>query len=222
MANATVNAQSLRAILAYIAETIQKREPDLNALDSAIGDGDHGITMRNGFDAVKSKVTGLPPAAGMDTILEEAGYAFMEATGGAIGIILGKSLVAGGQALSGRPALGVPELKMLLVAMESSIAVTGKTQPGDKTILDSVHGANQALAPFTDTEQDLAKALGNAAEAAEQAARATANMLCQKGRASRLGERVLGHPDPGAVSFGIILRAMLDWVQQNRSGPVST
>lgn len=222
MVNATVNAQDLRAILAYIAETIHRREADLNALDSAIGDGDHGITMRNGFDAVKARVAELPAEAGVDTILEEAGYAFMEATGGAIGILLGKSLVAGGQALGGRPALGVPELKMWLGAMESTISSTGKSQPGDKTILDSVHGANQALAPFTDDAEELVTALASAAEAAEQAAQATANMLCQKGRASRLGERVLGHPDPGAVSFGVILRAMLEWIQQNRPGQAST
>jgi dihydroxyacetone kinase phosphoprotein-dependent L subunit len=222
MKNTVVNAQGLRAILAHISETIQKRETELNALDSAIGDGDHGITMRTGFDAVKARVAELPPEAGIDAVLEEAGYAFMEATGGAIGIILGKSLVAGGQALAGRPALGVPELKTLLGTMESAISATGKSQPGDKTILDSVHAANQALVPFGEERDDLITALATATEAAEQAAQATANMLCQKGRASRLGERVLGHPDPGAVSFGIILRAMLEWVQQNQPRQASS
>lgn len=218
MAHVALDPQALRRILAFIAETIQKREADLNALDSAIGDGDHGITMRNGFDAVKARMVELPAEADLGTLLEEAGYAFMEATGGAIGIILGKSLVAGGQALDGHPALGVPELKLLLSAMESTISSTGKSQPGDKTILDAVHAASRAAAS-RDEDSEFVAALTAAAEAAEQAAQATANMLCQKGRASRLGERVLGHPDPGAVSFGIILRGMEECVRQNYPGP---
>jgi dihydroxyacetone kinase-like protein len=209
----SLTARDLRQILAFVAETIGREEAYLNSLDAAIGDGDHGITLRVGFDALSGKVSRLPDDAGIDTVLREAGLAFMGATGGAIGVLLGRMFMAAGLALKGSQEIGPADFRTLLGSMETALASAGKAKPGDKTILDAVHGANQALITSGDLEQDLSATLTLAGDAAQRSAESTAQMLARIGRASRLGDRVLGHPDPGAVSFSIILRAMAEWLR---------
>lgn len=216
-----INAQDLGKILSFVAEAVAREESRLNSLDSAIGDGDHGITMRLGFQAIKTRVGGLPEGTGLDAIIGEAGRAFMGATGGAIGIILGKMFMAGRPVLTGRDIMGASEFLALLKAMESAVATTGKAQPGDKTILDALHAAQESAARAVVAGKDLVETVAQAAGDAEAAAQQTANIMCRVGRASKLGERTLGHPDPGAVSFGIILRAISDWLQQNSVRPAS-
>ena len=203
--NMTV-ADFRRALLA-MADAIIQAEPRLNALDSAAGDGDHGITMRLGFEAVKQRVSELGGDAAFDQLLLESSQAFMGVTGGAIGIILAKMLMGAASALSGKAELGTPELEAMLAAMAASIMKAGKARPGDKTILDAVHAAQEAAQAAVQAQLPLAEALKEAAAAAEAAAQRTADMVCRIGRASRLGDRTLGHPDPGAVSFSIMMRA---------------
>jgi dihydroxyacetone kinase phosphoprotein-dependent L subunit len=207
-----IDARTLRRCLETAAAAIAAKESHLNALDSAIGDGDHGITMRTGFEAVTERLAALTDDAGLEEVLKEAGSAFMGATGGAIGVLLGGMFMAGGTALAGRSEIGINELKLLLEAMEASLVRIGKAKPGDKTILDAVHAACRAVAGTNSSEVD--KAVLTAAEAAAAGAQMTANMLCAKGRASRLGERVLGHPDPGAVSFSLILQAFTECLER--------
>jgi dihydroxyacetone kinase-like protein len=209
----SLTARDLRQILAFVAETIGREEAYLNSLDAAIGDGDHGITLRVGFDALSGKVSRLPDDAGIDTVLREAALAFMGATGGAIGVLLGRMFMAAGLALKGRQEIGPVDFRTLLGAMETALSSAGKAKPGDKTILDAVHGANQAFITSGGLEQDLSATLTLAGDAAQRAAESTAQMLARIGRASRLGDRVLGYPDPGAVSFSIILRAMAEWLR---------
>src|SRR5712692_5970012 len=205
MSDMGITSRELREILTFVSDRIVHEEPRLNSLDAALGDGDHGITMRIGFQAIRRKLDELDPQAGFDTILGEAGMTFMSATGGAIGVILGKMFMAGGRSLKGSSRFGTAELTALLKSMEVSVASSGKDKPGDKTILDAIDGACQALAQAPDA--NLLESLTRAALAAETAAQNTANMVCRAGRASRLGDRALGHPDPGAVSFSIVLRA---------------
>ncbi|HUU14619.1 MAG TPA: dihydroxyacetone kinase subunit DhaL [Terriglobia bacterium] len=207
-----MNASDLRQMLAYIAETMAREEAYLTSLDSAIGDGDHGITMRLGFQAIREKVNGLEEGAGVDAILREAGFAFMGATGGAIGVLLGKMLMAAGAALRGKQEIGGAELRPLLSSMETALVAAGKAKPGDKTLLDAVHAANEAL--VGEVQPDLLSALTKASEGACRGAESTAQMPARIGRSSRLGDRALGNPDPGATSFAIILRAMTAWLQK--------
>ena len=195
-----------------------KEEARLNSLDAAIGDGDHGITMRTGFSAIAAKLTSLADSAGVDAVWRESGLAFMGATGGAIGVLLGKMLMAAGAGLKGREAIGAEEFRIVLSSMESALAATGKAQPGDKTILDAVHAANEALAAAP--QRDLQFLLDAASRAATRGAEETAQMRARVGRASKLGDRALGHPDAGAVSFSIILKAMAEWFQK-RSPPAA-
>ena len=206
-----MNASDIRQMLVYIAEAIHREEAYLTSLDSAIGDGDHGITMRLGFQAVREKVNGLAESADMDGILRGAGFAFMGAAGGAIGVLLGKMLMAAGASLKGKQEMGAAEFRDLLGSMEAALVAAGKVKPGDKTLLDAVHGANQALT--AGLPQDLVGALKKAAEGARLGAESTAQMPARVGRSSRLGDRALGHPDPGATSFYLILRSMGEFVE---------
>ena len=210
-----LTAVDLLQMLAFVAEAIAREESNLNALDAAIGDGDHGITMRVGFNALVSRVSRLPDSAGVDVILRESGMAFMGATGGAIGVLLGKMLIAGGAALKGQQEIGPAEFQALLGAMETALATAGKVQPGDKTILDAVHAAHQSIAVCENSQAKLGEVLTRAAQAARQAADRTAQMLARAGRASGLGYRALGHADPGAVSFSVVLGAMAEWAERN-------
>jgi len=190
-----------------MADKIIQVEARLNALDAAVGDGDHGITMRLGFEAVKQRMTQLEDDATFERFLVESAQAFMGVTGGAIGVILAKMLMGGGTALRGVSEFGTPELSLMLAGMETAVAKAGKVKPGDKTILDAIHAAREAAEAAAQSKQPLSVALPAAASAAETAAQRTADMVCRIGRASRLGDRTLGHPDPGAVSFSIMLRA---------------
>jgi phosphoenolpyruvate---glycerone phosphotransferase subunit DhaL len=203
-----IDAQEVRQMLTFVADKIIKEEAHLNALDAALGDGDHGITMRIGFEAIARKIAELDSGAGLDRLFTEAGMTFMGATGGAIGVVMGKMLMAAGRTLTSHTRLGADELRDILNSMRTSVSNSGKVEEGDKTILDAILGACQSL---SGDEPDLLDALGKAAGGAEASAQKTASMVCRVGRASRLGTRTLGHPDPGAISFAIILRTMSDW-----------
>ncbi|MGH9429093.1 MAG: dihydroxyacetone kinase subunit DhaL [Terriglobia bacterium] len=214
----SIGAPEIQKCLEAAAAVIVAKEPRLNALDSAIGDGDHGITMRIGFESIRQKLSVLPESTGIGEVLKEAGSAFMGATGGAIGPLLGGMLRSGDKVLSGKGEMGPLEFKLWLDAMEASLSRMGKAKPGDKTILDAVHAACQAVSQTG--SEDIAEACAKAAEAAARAAQSTANMLSVKGRSSRLGERVLGHPDPGAVSFSLILEAFANFLKQEHESSV--
>jgi dihydroxyacetone kinase-like protein len=199
-------------MFAFVSETMMREEAYLTSLDAAIGDGDHGITMRVGFNAINQKLGGLPEGVGVDTVLREAGFSFMGATGGAIGVLLGKMLMAAGSAVKGQREIGRAEFRTLMSSMETALVAAGKAKPGDKTLLDAVHAANEALA--AEPQQDFLAALKSASEGARRGAESTAQMPARVGRSSRLGDRALGNPDPGAISFAIILRAMAEWLQK--------
>src|SRR5207248_2578822 len=135
------------------------------SLDAAIGDGDHGITMRVGFSALISKISGLPDGTGIDALLKEAGLAFMGSTGGAIGVLFGKMLMAGGARLKGCQEVGPAEFRALVESMETALSGAGKAKPGDKTILDAVHAAHKALSVPGGTHEDVLAVVTDAATA---------------------------------------------------------
>lgn len=208
----TFDAGDMRAALLFAARRFEQEEAVLNALDAAVGDGDHGISMRLGFQALEDAITALPESGSIAEVLQESGKSFMGITGGAIGVIFGRMLMAGGKAMTGVDQLGPPELRTMLRAMEEGVAKAGKARPGDRTLLDPLHAACESLASLP-SDADLLMTICRAADAAEASARDTANMPCRIGRASRLGDRAIGHCDPGAVSLSLFLRVLAEWMQ---------
>jgi len=194
--------------MAGVFEGAQER---LNTLDGAIGDGDHGVSMVVGFRAVLQAVESYTGDEALERLFQDAGEAFLTAVGGAIGPLIGTMFTDAGKKLAGCPAFGAEQFREMLVAMESAVVRRGKAEIGDKTILDSLHPAVEAVQTRAAASlQELSQA---AAHAAERGAVATTALIAKRGRSARLGERTLGHADAGAVSLSLILQTIADSIE---------
>jgi dihydroxyacetone kinase-like protein len=189
------------------AAAIEAEADHLTQLDSAIGDGDHGINMTRGMRAVTAALADDDGAApGKRLIL--AGKTLVSTVGGASGPLWGSALRRGGRALGDGAEIDGPALVAMLEAALAAIQELGAAEPGDKTMVDALAPAVAALRDGLAAGDALDAALAAAAEAAEEGARATTPMQARKGRASYLGERSVGHQDPGATSTALIVRAL--------------
>ena len=197
-------------VLAWIrayAEAISANQGFLTQLDSDIGDGDHGANMDRGFQAVLSK---LPDLADKDigAILKAVGMTLVSTVGGASGPLYGTLFLQMGGATAGKLELSKQDWATSLKAGVDGVAMRGKASPGDKTMLDALVPAAQALTQSTGTT--LGGALDAAAQAAEQGMRGSIPLVARKGRASYLGERSAGHQDPGATSSWLLFKTAAD------------
>jgi dihydroxyacetone kinase-like protein len=194
----------VRWIRAYAAVVAEKRE-ELTRLDSAIGDADHGINMDRGMRAVLAKLDGL---AGDDVgaALKGAGMALVSTVGGAAGPLYGTLFLQMGTATSGKSALSPQDWQAALDAAVQGVQMRGKAEPGDKTMVDALLPARDALAAAVAAGLPFGEALRLSAAAAEEGMKATIPLVARKGRASYLGERSAGHQDPGATSSYLLVR----------------
>jgi dihydroxyacetone kinase-like protein len=190
------------------AAAVRVQRDYLTQLDSAIGDGDHGTNMNRGFEAVEKALAGqngnLPPGR----LLIVAGKTLVSTVGGASGPLWGSALRAAGRSLGDAESFEAAELAAALDAAIAAVVDLGAAAPGDKTMIDALVPASEALHNGLDAGVPLELAVTAASEAAEEGARATVPMLARKGRASYLGERSVGHQDPGATSAALIVRAL--------------
>lgn len=184
-------------------EMVAAQQAHLSDLDAAIGDGDHGANLARGFHAVNAKLgTPADPAALFKTV----GMTLIGTVGGASGPLYGSMFVEMGKAATGKPTLDAAAWAAVLEAGVSGVAARGKAVPGEKTMLDALTPAVTALVGV----ENLASGLTASAEAALKGAEATVPMVARKGRASYLGERSVGHADPGATSAALLLAALAD------------
>lgn len=199
----SVNAWMDEASAAVAAEAER-----LTQLDSAIGDGDHGINLKRGFQAVVEALAtggdGLAP--GRRLIL--AGKTLVSKVGGASGPLWGTALRRAGRAVGDADALDGPALADALDAALAGVVELGSAEVGDKTMVDALTPAVAALRGAVEAGRPLADAIAAAAEAAAEGARSTVPLQARKGRASYLGERSIGHEDPGAASTVLIIAAL--------------
>lgn len=203
MENASA-AQAI-AVLGAICDEIERSKDYLCELDAALGDGDHGVSMAKSFAAVKATLPDLADQE-VSAILHSAGMTLISEVGGAMGPLFGTAFLRAGKVVAGKSSLAPADVAEMLAAAEAGIVQRGKAQPGDKTMLDAIHPAVEAARQAEAAGADVAGVLAAAADAAEAGAAATKNLVAKVGRASRLGERTLGHQDPGATSASIILR----------------
>jgi dihydroxyacetone kinase-like protein len=197
------NARSwIKAAALLIAENARM----LTELDSAIGDGDHGENMMRGFKAIEKKLeTGAPPMD-LAALFKQVGMALLSSVGGAAGPLYGGFFLALSKACAGKETLSKDELGQVLAEGLADIQRRGKAELGDKTMVDALAPALGTFRAFPDG--DLVGALKAAAEQARQSAEATIPLQARKGRASYLGERSIGHKDPGATSSWLLLQAL--------------
>jgi len=199
-------------VLEAICDEIERQRGFLCELDAALGDGDHGVSMAKSFAAVRAALPGL---AGQDLaqVLSAVGMTLVSEAGGAMGPLYGTAFIRAGWVVAGKYDVTAEDLAAMLAAAEQGIVQRGRAQVGDKTMLDALHPAALAAQRAADEGTDLAAALRAAADAAEGGAAATKDLVAKVGRASRLGERTLGHQDAGATSLAIILRTAADTLQ---------
>jgi dihydroxyacetone kinase-like protein len=201
------------------AARLHDASAELTALDQAIGDGDHGINMDRGFTAIVAQLeAGRPDADGdralTGTAAKAAGRTLISTVGGAAGPLYGTAFIRGGTSVltaeAGRPAASV--VVAALEAAITGIAGLGKATAGEKTMLDALVPAHAAGLAAVEAGDEIDAVVRAMADAAEAGAAATVPMLATKGRASYLGERSVGHQDPGATSAALLLRALADAV----------
>ncbi len=192
--------------LRHYANILAEQKDYLTQLDAAIGDADHGINMDRGFTAVMAQ---LPSVEDKDigTILKKVGMVLVSTVGGAGGPLYGTLFMRMGMAVGDKVELAPQDvLKMFEAALEG-VKQRGKAEVGEKTMVDALTPAVEALRQALAQGEDLTTALNKAVAAAEQGMKATIPMIARKGRASYLGERSAGHQDPGATSSYLLFKS---------------
>jgi dihydroxyacetone kinase-like protein len=195
--------------LNQLAQVLHENRDYLTQLDSPIGDADHGINMDRGFKAVMDK---LPTVAAMDigSILKTVGTTLVSTVGGASGPLYGTAFLRAGMATSGKHELYEADYVGMLEAALEGVKARGKAHSGEKTMVDALEPALTAAKDAQTKGLELSQILQCASDAAEEGMKATIPMLATKGRASYLGERSIGHQDPGATSSWLILKTLAD------------
>jgi phosphoenolpyruvate---glycerone phosphotransferase subunit DhaL len=191
------------------ADVLHENRTYLTDLDSAIGDADHGINMDRGFSAVRNK---FPAMATMDiaTRLRTVGSTLVSTVGGAAGPLYGTAYLRAAGVVAGKQELTPADVVSMLDAFLGGVVTRGKAHPGEKTIVDALTPALATAKQALNEGAPLAQVTNRAAAAAEEGMKATIPMLATKGRASYLGERSIGHQDPGATSSWLILRSLAE------------
>ena len=202
-------AASVTRAIRAAAAAVEAHKDELTQLDQPIGDSDHGINMARGFQAALELLPGLEGASASD-ILKKVGSTLVSKVGGSSGPLYGTLFRKLGAALKGEDELSVRALSAGLSKAVVGIEELGGAKPGDKTMLDAMQPAMEALEHARAQDEPLTRALADAAQAAAAGAEATVPLVARKGRASYLGERSAGHKDPGAASFALIVQAIAD------------
>jgi phosphoenolpyruvate---glycerone phosphotransferase subunit DhaL len=202
----SITASDVRAWIGDYAAVVAENRAALVKLDTAIGDGDHGTNMDRGMRAAVEK---LEATEGDDigALLKAVGMALVSKVGGAAGPLYGTLFLQMGMASSGRSELDLEGWREALEAGVKGVQARGKAEPEDKTMVDALLPALDALRAAEADGAGLADALQRSAAAAEEGMKATIPLEARRGRASYLGPRSVGHQDPGATSSQLLLRA---------------
>jgi phosphoenolpyruvate---glycerone phosphotransferase subunit DhaL len=199
---ADMAAADFSRLIEAAADTIATHADELTALDQAIGDGDHGLNMKRGFEAVRAEAEAFA-AKPLPDALKAIGTKLVMTVGGASGPLFGTLFMALGKEISATPDRA--NLTTALGKAIEAVAARGKSQTGQKTMLDVLQPVHEALAQ--------GRTAVEIADAADRAADATVPMKALRGRASFLGDRSVGHMDPGARSTALLVRAIAETVE---------
>ena len=201
-----VSAADLEQWVRTFAQSVAENKDHLTALDSAIGDGDHGANMDRGMQAVLAALEAKQPDTPA-TLFSTVGMTLVSTVGGASGPLFGTLFLRLGSALGTTSEVSLADLARALRAGLDGVVARGKAEAGDKTLYDALAPAVEALESAAAAGTDLGAALRQATDAAAAGRDATTPMSARKGRASYLGERSVGHQDPGATTVALLLAA---------------
>jgi phosphoenolpyruvate---glycerone phosphotransferase subunit DhaL len=202
----TLTVDDVASILTTLTHDLQAQKDYLIELDSAVGDGDLGITVDRGFQGVRDGLEGHP--ADIGKMLFKAGFDFSNSAGSTMGALMGTAFMRASKVVQGKPEITLDDLAQMVKAGEDGIREKGKASPGDKTMLDALIPAREALQSSASQGMTFAAGMQAAQQAAEVGAKATTNMQATFGRARWLGERVVGHQDPGATLVFLMAKSL--------------
>jgi dihydroxyacetone kinase-like protein len=203
----TISSEKLIAWLEKLSGVMKNNRDFLTELDAAIGDADHGINMDRGFGKVMENLPNLKEKD-LEIILKSVGMTLMSSIGGASGPLYGTFYMKAGMALAGKEEIDAPGLIDFLKAGVEGILQRGRASRGDKTMVDVWAPVLDTVEAAIDGGASMKDALAMAVEVAEKGVQDTIPLQARKGRASYLGERSIGHRDPGAMSSCLMIRAL--------------
>ena len=203
----TITTPQMLKALESMCDTIENEKEYLSELDGAIGDGDHGVNMAKCFREVKKKLAETS-AEDIGNLFKDVGMVVMNSVGGAMGALYGTFFLKLSQAGAGKSEVNLGDIVGMLHTGEQGILDIGKANLGDKTLIDTLSPAVRAIEAAEKAGKSLTTALADFEQAAQQGMESTKDMLAKMGRASRLGERTIGHQDAGATSCYFILRSL--------------
>lgn len=200
----SVGNEQVTGFVERFAGAVAEHRRLLTRLDSAIGDADHGENLNRGMRAALERLDGDTPSA----LLKSVAMALVSKVGGAAGPLYGTGFLRASTAVEGKETLEAQDLVDALDAAFEGVKQRGRSERGQKTMLDALGPAVDALREAVDEGVETGQALRRAAQAADQGKRATVPVQAQRGRASYLGERSIGHQDPGATSTAMLIACM--------------
>jgi phosphoenolpyruvate---glycerone phosphotransferase subunit DhaL len=199
-------SEEIKRFIRRFAALIDEHEKELTDLDSAIGDADHGINMRRGTQAALEKIESLDGVTPSDE-LKAVAMALISKVGGASGPLYGTAFLRAAAATAGKETLDKRDVAAMFAAMLAGVQERGHAIVGEKTMVDALEPASQALTAAVDRDESLLAALQAAHAAAQAGSDSTIPLIAQKGRASYLGERSRDHRDPGSASTVLLFQA---------------
>lgn len=201
----------LKAVIAGIAGIMTEKKDELIRLDGAMGDGDLGLTMEKAFTAARDESQNMDePDAGK--LLIKIGMTIARAAPSTMGTLVATGFMSGGKALPGVTSIGVKELSVFFDAFVAGIMQRGKSKPGEKTLIDVLHPAAQAMSAASASGASLADAMKACRDAAAAGLIRTRDMIAQHGRVAYYQEQSLGKEDPGAVAAAYLLQGFWGYV----------
>jgi len=200
----SLTSEQFIVVLNRIADRISEQREWLCELDRHIGDGDHGVSMEIGWTAIRRKLQELEGERDLGVILLTISQAFLNAVGASVGPLYGTAFLRGSAVAQGKSELTDEELAKLWLAAIGGIRQIGKAEPGDKTMIDTWAPIAGSLERSLAESETWDAAWERAVRAGEQGMNATKDMVSRKGRSGRLGDRSIGHIDPGAASAWLI------------------
>ncbi len=206
------NKEHVLQFIQVFDKKIEENHQYLTDLDQAIGDGDHGINMDRGMKAVMEKLPAQQDK-GIDAILKAVGMTLVSTVGGASGPLYGTAFMRAGMAVKGKDELSAEDISAMLQAAIDGIIARGKATVGEKTMLDAIIPAKEVYDAAIAEGKSIAEALAAAEDKAWERVEYTKTIIATKGRASYLGERSIGHQDPGATSMTYLIQSMKEVAQ---------
>lgn len=208
----SINGLQVIQILNKISEVMDENISYLSELDAAIGDGDLGLNMSNGFKAVKEKLSATD-GNNIEDILKKTGITLADNVGGVLGPLYGTAFIKASVAANGKDSININDFLEMLETALSGIKIRGRAELGDKTLIDALEPALNSLRIAVNQGLNCEKCLYMLKEAAKKGAENTKTLVAKKGRASYLGEKCISHQDPGAVSIYLIFETIYNEIK---------